>query len=87
MITFNVQAHNGNYYRGHEPSNLGNCWTGDEAHALVLTIEQARALVQAWPGRKIVVSVRAEPVSDERFAQELFCAGGGNWYDYIPCGD
>ncbi len=83
MITFNVQAHNGNYYRGHEPSNTyGNCW-GDEKDALVFTIEQARSLVEAWRGYlKIVISISAEPISDLAFRRELFCAKGGSWYDY-----
>jgi len=81
MITFNVQAHNSNYYIGHEPSNhSGNCW-GDEDHALVLSIEQARALVEAWPGQmKIVISVKMSQMSPDAFERELFCARGGCWY-------
>jgi len=84
MITFNVQAHNGNYYRGHEPSNrYGNCWCVEQDGALVFTIEQARSLVEAWRSfLKIVVSVSAEPISAEAFKHELFCAKGGRWYDY-----
>ena len=83
MITFNVQAHNGNYYRGHAPSNgYGNCW-GYEQDALVFTIEQARELVAAWKGYlKIVISTKSEPMTDEEFKHELFCAKGGHWYDY-----
>lgn len=81
MITFNLQANNGNYYIGHEPSNhSGNCW-GDESHALVLTIDQARALACAWPGyMKIVVAMKSEPLTSEQFLRELFCASGGKWY-------
>lgn len=84
MITFNVQAHNGNYYVGHEPSNrYGNCWGDDEKDALVFTIEQARKLVAAWRGfLKIAIAVSSEPMSDEVFKRELFCAKGGSWYDY-----
>ena len=84
MITFNVQADNGNYYRGHEPVNgYGNCW-GDEEVALVFTIEQARELVEAWPGHlNIVISVKSVPMTDETFGRELFCIGGGSWYDYV----
>lgn len=87
MITFNAQAHNGNFYRGHEPANgYGNCW-GDEEVALVFTIEQARRLYQAWPGRlKIVIAVKAVPMTDAEFEHELFCARGGTWYGYLhPC--
>lgn len=86
MITFNVQSHNGNFYRGHEPSNShGNCWCGEEERddALVFTIEQVRELVEAWSHYlNIVISVSAEPISDELFKRELFCAKGGCWYDY-----
>lgn len=80
MITFNVRANNGNYYRGHEPSNSGNCWS-DEERALVMTIQQARKLVRVWPSYlNIVISVKAEPITDEQFERELFCASGGSWY-------
>ena len=84
MITFNMQAGNGNYYRGHEPANgYGNCW-GDEEVALVFTIEQARELVSAWRGfLKIVIAVSSIPVSDGVFKRELFCAKGGRWYDWV----
>ncbi len=84
MITFNVQAHNKNYYRGHEPANgHGNCWAGEQDEALVFTIDQARKLVAAWPGfLKIVISVRSYPMTDREFRRELFCAGGGNWYHW-----
>lgn len=83
MITFNIRAHNGNYYRGHAPSNsYGNCW-GDEKDAVVFTIEQARELVAAWRGYLgIVISVKSEAISDEIFQHEIFCAKGGSWYDY-----
>ena len=84
MITFNIQAHNGNYYRGHKPANKhGNCWSGEQEDALVFTIEQARELVKAWQGYlEIVISVAAEPISDDQFKHELFCSKGGRWYDY-----
>lgn len=83
MITFNIRAHNGNFYRGHEPSNShDNCW-GDEYDALVFTIEQARQLVEAWRRYlEIVISVKAESIPDKQFKRELFCAKGGSWYDY-----
>lgn len=81
MITFNLQAGiSGNYYRGHEPSS--NCW-GDEDVALVLTIEQAREIVKAWPGRlSIVIAVSVTPMSPYSFDHEMFCIRGGNWYHY-----
>jgi len=82
MITFNLQAHNGNYYRGHEPSNgSGNCWSGEEELALSFTIEQARKLAKIWRGHmNIVISLEAEAMTDEAFERELFCADGGSWY-------
>jgi len=84
MITFNVQARNGNYYRGHEPKNgSGNCWDDEQGNALVLTIDQARTLVEAWPGfLNIVISVKSVPMTDADFKHELFCARGGTWYGY-----
>lgn len=84
MITFNVCASNGNFYRGHEPANgHGNCWSDCVNDALVLTIDQARALVAAWPGcLTIQVAIKSEPMSPEAFQHELFCAQGGRWYDY-----
>ena len=85
MITFNMVARNGNFYRGHEPCNVhGNCW-GDEDSALVFTIDQARELIGGgiWGGLRIVVSVKSEPMSDWKFRKELFCAQGGNWHDYL----
>lgn len=85
MITFNVQARNGNYYRGHEPCNEhGNCWSRDAEDALVFTIKQARKLGSAWgwTGLHIVISMKAEPMGHYAFLKELFCAQGGNWYDY-----
>jgi hypothetical protein len=83
MITFNLQSHNGKYYRGHEPSNLGNCWNDKEENALVLPIEWAKMIAEAWPWHtKIVISVKSDPISYDQFKRELFCAKGGNWYDY-----
>ena len=86
MITFNIQANNSNYLCSHGPSNNHvSCWTGEECKALVFTIEQARELVNTWPGfLKIVIAVYATPISDEDFKHELFCAKGGSWYAYIP---
>ncbi len=80
MITFNVQANTGNYYRGQEPSTkYGTCWSEERDDALVFTIEQARSLVEAWRGYlKIVISVSAEPISNKIFEHELFCAKGRN---------
>ena len=74
MITFNIQAGNGNYYRGHEPANgCGNCWCGEEKDALVFTIEQARELVSAWRGfLKIVIAVSSIPASDEVLSGNCF---------------
>ena len=46
MITFNIRADNGNYYRGHKPDNEhGNCWASERCYALTLTLEQSRKLV------------------------------------------
>lgn len=86
MITFNLQASNGNYYFGHEPGNGGSPWTGDQWKALVLTLDQARQLVREWRGcgMSIVISVESEPITDQQFLQECFCArGDGDWHDYI----
>ena len=87
MITFNIRAANGNYYRGHEPANShSNCWcscSDSTKHALVFTIEQARDLVKAWSGYlNIVISASAIPMAGEEFQHELFCAKGGSWYEY-----
>lgn len=86
MLTFNIQADNGNYYFGHEPGNGGSIWTGDQWKALVLTIEQARELLRRWTGvgLRIMIAVEPDPINDAQFQQELFCArGDGNWYDYV----
>ena len=84
MITFNLQAGNGNYYRGHRPCNeSSNCWIGEEKHALCMTLEQARAIATAWRGFiKIVIALSAAHITDKDFKRELFCASGGNWYDW-----
>lgn len=83
MITFNLRAHNGNYYRGHEPSNhSGNCWS-DLEHALTFSIGQAREIANAWKGHmNIVISLSSEPMTDKAFEREVFCAKGGNWFDW-----
>lgn len=75
MITFNIQAGNGNYYRGHEPSNeYSNCWCGDGEDALVFTIEQAREIISTWGNHlKIVISIKSEPLTDDAFQRELQC--------------
>ncbi|MCK5617062.1 hypothetical protein KAR91_85155 [Candidatus Pacearchaeota archaeon] len=84
MITFNIQAHNNNYYCGHKPCNgHGNCWASLEADALVFTLDQARKVVTAWPGfLKIVIAIGSVPMTGPDFERELFCAGGGSWYHY-----
>ncbi len=85
MITFSLQSgRTGNFYRGHEPSNVSsNCWA-DQDDALVLTIEHARALAAAQHGGlNIVISVKAEltfTTDGYFFQRELFCAAGGDWY-------
>ncbi len=82
MITFNLRAHNGNYYCGHEPSNDHGVW-GDQDHALVLSIEQARAMAKAWRGHlNIIIAIESEAMAETDFHREVFCAGGGNWYDW-----
>jgi len=82
MITFNIQARNKNYLMSQKPHS-GNCWTGEVEDALVLTIEQARALVESWHGYlNIVIAVSAEPITDAQFKRELFCVQGGKWFDY-----
>lgn len=84
MITFNIQAHNGNYYRGHEPSNkYGNCWCCEQQEgALVFTIEQARELVKVWKNYlQIIIAPSANPMKQADFEHELFCAKGGSWYE------
>lgn len=83
MITFNIQAHNNNYYRGHKPSNkYGNCWCTKQEDALVFTIEQARELAKAWKNYlQITIALSANPMKQTDFEHELFCAKGGSWYD------
>jgi hypothetical protein len=84
MITFNIQARNGNYFRGHEPCNgHSGPWATEAEDALVLTIDQARAIVEVWPSYlNIVIAPKAEPISSEQFDRELFCASGGRWYTW-----
>lgn len=85
MITFNIQARNGNYYRGHEPSNKSsNCWIDTVDDAMTFTIDQAREIVKAWKWNhlNIVIALSSEPISPDLFHRELFCARGGDWYDY-----
>ncbi len=86
MITFNIQAHNGNYYRGHEPSNkYGNCWCSkqEQENALVFTIEQTRELTKVWKGHlQIIIALSSNPMEQADFEHELFYAKGGRWYDY-----
>jgi hypothetical protein len=87
-VTFSLEAGScNNFYRGHEPHNrYANCW-GDEDDALVLTIEQARALAAAWHGNRmrIVVSLKEEVTfadATDGFEREMFCAAGGEWFAF-----
>jgi hypothetical protein len=83
MITFNIKAHNGNYLVTHAPSG-SNCW-GDVDKALVLTIEQAREIMddnKFTSYMHIEISHKSEPLSKEDFGRELFCIKGGGWFDY-----
>ena len=87
MITFNLQAPNKNYYRGHRPSNTSsNCWASDVRHALVLTIEQSRRLIGhsscITSGLHIIVSVCATPIPNLECDREMFCLDGGYYYDF-----
>jgi hypothetical protein len=82
LTTYNIQFRNGNYFFGHEPGNGDSAVTGDQWKALVLTIEQARAIVKARRGGTIVISVEEEPISDDQFKRELHCIAGGSWYDW-----
>lgn len=90
MITFNLQvAHNGNWFAGYKPGCDGP-WDRDQNGALVLTIEQARELVTALRGCGLRIEIAvsmAEPITGDHFRRELFCAGGGSWYDYKPGGE
>ena len=85
MITFNIRASNGNYYRGHRPSNkYSNCW-GDREAALTLTILQARRLVEAlsWlKGCDIVIAIRSGTIHNDECQREIFCLEGGSWYEF-----
>ncbi len=84
MITFNIQANNGNFYRGHKPSNdHSNCWTEEQEEALTFTIEQARELAKALGFLKIVIALSAESISESEFKREMFCSMGGSWYAYF----
>lgn len=83
MLTFNLRASNSNFYRGHEPSNThSNCWSGCENDALVLTLGQARAIAGLRNVSIVFAAVEDKPMSDAAFERELFCAGGGNWFEY-----
>ena len=85
MLTFNIQAPNTNYYRGHRPSNKSsNCWICDKEDALNVSIEQARVLLEIkWISNcNVVISLSSTPISDEECEQELFCLNGGRWYEY-----
>jgi len=85
MLTFNIRARNGNYYRGHKPSNKYGAYWGDKVDALTLSIEQARQFIEAAKWLKncdIVITLESEPISDERCQRELFCLKGGRWFDF-----
>ena len=87
MLTFNLRAANGNYYRGHKPDNYhGNCWASERHHALTLNLEQSRRMV----GHKsnccsqvdIIIATENEPISDEECDREMFCLDGGYYYNW-----
>ena len=89
MITFNIQARNGNYLRSHNSSNRhSNCWSGErgkEDEVLTLTLEQAREILkEPWLRHNcnIVLTLESEPLTDGQYQHELFCIRGGKWYDY-----
>lgn len=87
MLTFNIRARNGNYFRGHESSNkYSNCW-GDREVALTLSIEQARQLIAAakWLlDCDIVIAMKSEPISNEEIQREVFCLKGGYRDNFKP---
>ena len=87
MITFNLQADNGNYYRGHKPDNChGNCWVSERRHALTLTLEQSRRMVDhksnCCSQVDIIIATESEPISDEECDREMFYLDGGCYYNY-----
>ncbi len=89
MLTYNIQAQNGNFYRGHKPSNhFGNCWASvhDRDHALVFTIAQARDIITCKSvvcrDANIVISIKYNPISDDECNREIFCLSGGYYYDW-----
>jgi len=87
MITFNLQAHNGNYYRGHEPCNhSGNCWTDEEVFAMVFTIDQVRKIMAhdsaVSSNLNITISIKSNPITDDECDREIFCLDGGYYYDW-----
>jgi hypothetical protein len=91
MLTFNLQAHNDNYYGGHEPGrgNGGSLWQSEPEKALCLTLQQARAICKIWRLRIVIAydAVPTYPEGDGRFRQELFCAArAGSWSDYASAG-
>ncbi len=86
MLTFNIQAGNKNYYRGHKPSNhYGNCW-GDRKSALPFSIDQAREWMRVskmWTIHHIVIDVEHEsPISSYAWEREKFCLDGGYFEDF-----
>ena len=81
MITFNLKAGNSNYLKTHAPSG-SNCW-GDEDEALVLTLDQAREIIEEckfYSHPQIVISRKSTPITDDDYHQELFCIKGVNWF-------
>ena len=83
MLTFNLVANNGNYYRGHEPSNKhGSCWTNDRAEALTLSLVQAREIAREVYDLRIEIALVDTAISDELFRKEMFCLMGGSWNGY-----
>ncbi len=84
MLTFYIQASNGNYYIGHGVGGQ-NCW-GDYKEALVMSIEQIRELMTGtWlehGGRHIEVHLSSVPISDEQFKRELYALKYGGYYHH-----
>lgn len=83
-LTFNLIANNGNCYRGHEPKNgYSNCWSSDGCDALVFTLKQIRQFIYLRRmGNIEICPLETQPLTDEQFDRELWCAEGHSWYDY-----
>ena len=65
QLTFNLQARNGNYYCGNKPKPyVGNCWCNNRSQALVFTLEEARNMLNRWPGCNIVIATTNKGPND-----------------------